>query len=84
MEEQHYYVNHNGMTVPNGHTYEYIESVLDHAEFMTFDIIYDDGDMDTARFISKIDKTYYKFKRSFNNQEFVVSLFKIHLINESR
>lgn len=82
MEEKHYYTNYNGMSVPNGHTYDYIEDILNNGLYMNFDITYHDGEMDRAKLIEKIDYYKYKFRRLFNNQEFILNTYKIHLIKQ--
>jgi hypothetical protein len=82
MKEKYDYTSYCGMSVPNGHTYEYIEDVLNNGLYKNFDITYRDGDMDRAILINKIDDTKFLFARTFNKKEFIISIPQIHLIRE--
>ena len=43
INNKHYYTKHNGMSVPNGHTYKYIEELLKNGLYGKYHIVNTDG-----------------------------------------
>lgn len=82
MKEKHEYANYQGMSVPNGHTLDYIYYILNTGLYKTFDITYNDGDMDRAILINKINDNEFLCRNTITRKEFTLHAYKIHLIRE--
>lgn len=82
MKEKHYYTHYQGMSVPNGHTLDYIYHTLNTGLYKTFDITYNNRDMDRAIVINKINDNEFICRHTITKKEFLLHVYKIHLIKE--
>lgn len=79
--EKHYCTKHNGMSVPNGHTYEYIKQQLENGLYETFNITENDGFRDDVIYFGE-ENNKHKFKRRFDGSIVYYYINQIHLLNK--
>lgn len=78
-KDNHYWTIHEGMSVPNGHTNDFIEYTLESGKYEKFNLVENDGDSDEVIYLGKEDNKH-KFKRVFNNQIVFYNTHQIHLL----
>ena len=80
--EKHYYTKYNGMSIPNGHTYEYIKQQLKNGLYETFDITGNDGFRYTVIYFGE-ENSKHKFKRRFDSSIVYYYINQIHLLKKA-
>jgi len=80
MNKDKYYIMHNGMSVPNGDTYQSIFKKLENGKYETFQLTENDGFSESVVYLGKENREH-KFKRKFNDEIVFYKISDIHLLS---